>query len=70
MSKNIWSCKRSATDKLKASSKGIIKKATDGTGDLIGNKIADRITKKFKNSQQNNSETLTNEHEREIPIGK
>ena len=42
---------------------------------MIGNKIADaavksydgRITKVLKNSQQNNSETVTNEHYKEIP---
>ena len=50
LSKNIWSCKKSAADKLKASSKGVIQKATDATGGLIGNKTADRITKNFKNS--------------------
>ena len=33
------------------------------TGDLIGDKIA-KIT---KNSQQNNSETITNERDKEIP---
>ena len=42
---------------------------------LIDNKIADavaesfdsRITKSFKNLQQNNSETVTNENYKEIP---
>ena len=34
---------------------------------MIGNKIANRITKVSKNSQQNNSETITNEHDKEIP---
>ena len=34
---------------------------------MIGNKIANRIRKVFKNSQQNNSETVTNENDREIP---
>ena len=32
------------------------------TRDLIGNKIANKRT-----SQQNNSETVTNEHDKEIP---
>ena len=35
------------------------------TGDLIGHKIADKITKKL---QQNNSETIINEHDKEILI--
>ena len=34
---------------------------------MIGNKIGDRIKKVIKNSQQNNSETVTNEHDKEIP---
>ena len=34
---------------------------------MVGNKIADRITKVSKNSQQNNSETDTNENDKEIP---
>ena len=37
------------------------------TGDLIGNKVVDRITKVSKTSQQNNSETTANEHNKEIP---
>ena len=37
------------------------------TSHLIGNKIADKISKVSKNSQQNNSETVTNEHDREKP---
>ena len=36
------------------------------TGDLIGNKIADKIRKVSKNLQQNNLETVTNEHDKEI----
>ena len=42
-------------------------KTAEATGDLIGNKIADRITKFLKNSQQNNIETVTNENDKEIP---
>ena len=34
---------------------------------MIANKIANKITKLSKNSQQNNSETVTNEHDKEIP---
>ena len=33
---------------------------------MIGNKIANKITKAQKSSQQVNSETLTNEHDKEI----
>ena len=34
---------------------------------MIGDKVADRITKFSKNSQQNNSETAIKEHDKEIP---
>ena len=62
-----------ATDALKTNS--IIQKTAEATGDLIGNKTSDTITKSYdgkitvvsKNSQQNNSETVTNEHNKEIP---
>ena len=33
-----------------------IKKTAEATGDLIGNKIGDKITKVSKNLQQDNSE--------------
>ena len=33
---------------------------------MIGNKIADKITNVSENSQQNNSKTVTNEHDKEI----
>ena len=59
--------KKSATDALKTSSKRVIQKTAEATGDLIGNKIANRIIEVSKNSQQNNSETVTNEHDKEIP---
>ena len=34
---------------------------------MTGNKIANQITKIAKKSQQNISETVTNEHDKEIP---
>ena len=36
-------------------------KTAETTSDLIGNEIADKIT---KNLQQNSSETITNEHDK------
>ena len=59
--------KQSAIDALKTSSKRVIQKAAEATDDLVGNKIDERITKDSKTSQQNNSETVTNEHDNEIP---
>ena len=44
-----------------------IQKTAEATGDLIGNKIACRITTVSKNSEQNNSETVANEHDKNIP---
>ena len=51
---------KSATDALTTSSKRVIQKTAEATGDLISNKTANKITKLSKNSQQNNSETVTN----------
>ena len=34
---------------------------------MISNKNANEITKASKNSKQSNSETVTNEHDKEIP---
>ena len=50
--------KNSATDALKTSSEAI---------DLIGNIIADRTMKVSKHSPPNNLETVTNNHDKEIP---
>ena len=58
--------KQSATDAFKTSSKRAIQKTAYATGDSIGNKIAGKITKVSQNSQKNNSETVTNENDKEI----
>ena len=58
--------KQSAIDAFKTASKREIKKTAEATCNLIDNKIANKITKVSKNSQQNNSETVTNEHDKEI----
>ena len=47
---------------FKTASKGAIQKAAETAGDLIGNKIADRITKVPKNSK-----TVIDEYDKEIP---
>ena len=49
--------KQSATDAFKTSSKKVIQKAAEATRYLIGNKIADKITRSSKTSPQNNLET-------------
>ena len=65
--KVLDNAKQSVTDALKTTSNRAIKKTAEATGDSIGVKIANRITKVSKNSQQNNSETVTNERDKKIP---
>ena len=53
--------KKSTTDAIKTSSKKAIQKTAEATGDLIGNKIADKITsvsKKPSNNNNNNNEDV------------
>ena len=42
--------KKSTTDAIKTASKRLIQKTAEATGDLIGNKIADKITSVSKKS--------------------
>ena len=51
--------KQSAKDVLK-SSKSVIQKTAEATGDLIAYKIANKITNVSKSLQQNNLETVIN----------
>ena len=60
--------KKPAIDALKTTSQRVIEKTSKSTGDLIGNKVAKRITKYSNNSQKNSSETVTNETDKEITI--
>ena len=54
--------KQSATDTLETVPKRAIQKTTEASGDLICNKIVDRIKKVSKISPQKNSETVTNKY--------
>ena len=63
-----------ATDAIKATSKRAIQKTAEATGDLIDNKIADKITsvsKKKSNSNSNNNDDtdLTTHKKRYISPG-
>ena len=58
--------KKSATDAIKTASKRAIPKTAEATGDLFGNKIADKITAKPSKKSQN-EEIQTNEVNNEIP---
>ena len=53
--------KQSTTDEVKIVSIKAIQKPAKATGDLISNKIADKITKVLGSSLQNNSETVRND---------
>ena len=65
--KSLNHTKQSATDALKTTSKKEIQKIAEAAGDLTGCKITSRITKISRSSSQNNSETITNKHDKEIP---
>ena len=58
--KLLDSAKKPTTDAIKTASKRAIQKTAEATGDLIGNKIADKITsfsKKPKELHNNDNET-------------
>ena len=48
--KLVDTAKKSATDAIKFASKTAIQKTAEATGDLVGNKIADKITSVSKKS--------------------
>ena len=48
----------------KNSSKRVIQNTPETTGDLVGNKIADKLSKILL---QNNTEKITNESDKEMP---
>ena len=47
--------KTSATDAIKTTSKRAIQNTAEGTGDLVGNKITDKITSVSKKKSNNNN---------------
>ena len=53
--KLLDSAKTSTTDAIKTASKRAIQKTDEATSDLIGNKIADKITSVSKKSNNNNN---------------
>ena len=55
--------KKSTTDTIKTVSKRAIEKTAEATGDLIGNKIADKITSVLKKSSSNNNNNNNNNNE-------
>ena len=63
--KLVDTAKKSATDAIKAVSKRAIQKTAEATGDLVGNKIADKITSASKKSH--NEEIQSNKVNNEMP---
>ena len=63
--KLVDTAKKSAIDAIKTASKRAIQKTAEAAGDLIGNKIADKITSASKKSH--NEEIQSSEVNNEIP---
>ena len=59
--------KQSATDAFKTAIKRATQKIAEAAGGLIGDKITNKIMEISKSPQQNNSETVKNKHDEEIP---
>ena len=54
--KLVNTAKKSATDAIKTASKKAIQKTAEATGDLIGNKTADKITSVSQKKSNNNND--------------
>ena len=61
--KLLHSAKKSTTDAIKTASKRAIQKTAEATDDLIGNKIADKITSASKKPFSNNNDNNNNNNE-------
>ena len=59
--KLVDTAKKCATDAVKTASKRAIQKTAKATGDLIGNKIADKITNVSKEKSDNNNNNNNND---------
>ena len=66
------SAKKSASknDAIKTASKREIQKTAEATGDLIGNKVADKITSVSKSAKELNNNDQTKEEDVEITTHK
>ena len=60
--KLVDTAKKSATDAIKTASKRAIQKTAVATSDLIGNKIADKITSVYKKKSNNNNNNNSNDY--------
>ena len=71
--KLLDSAKKSKADAIKTASKRAIQKAAEANGDLIGNKIADKITsfsKKSNNNNNNNKDVELATHKKDTYLQK
>ena len=71
--KLLDSARKSTTDAIKTASKRVIQKTAKATGDLIGNKIADKITsvsKKCNNNNNNNEDVELTAHKKDTYLQK
>ena len=68
--KLLDSAKKSTTDAIKTASKRTIQKTAEATGDLIGNKTADKITSvsKKKSTAELHSKELSNDETENVKI--
>ena len=64
--KLVDTAKKSTINAIKTASQRAIQKAAEATGDLIGSKIADKITSVSKKTQNNKSE-VDNDSLKDIP---
>ena len=64
--KLVDTAKKSATDAIKTASKRAIQKTAEATGDLIGNKIVDKITSVSKRKSNNDDVELATHKKRFI----
>ena len=66
--KPLDGAKKSTTDAIKTASKRAIQKAAEATGDLIGNKIADKITSVSKKSNNNNNNDDDDDDDEDVQL--
>ena len=66
--KRLDSAKKFTTDAIKTASKRAIQKATEATGDLIGNKIADETTSVSKKKPINNNNNNNNNNNYDVEL--
>ena len=63
--KLLDTAEKSTTDAIKTASKRVIQKRAEATGDLVGNKIADKITVSIKSTTELHSKELPSSDETE-----